>query len=271
MTEPLDYWALSRAFRGALLGYDLRPNEFRLGQVLCSETYDAGRVRAPVRLAAWAGWLDLRDAKSLRPDKCAALLTTLHELGVVAVSQAQGTFEPRPDAELWSRARAFRARAVAGDAAELPLQCEPLLAEALSEVAREKALAGAQRGPVLASAKSADGVGEIRRRGTYIHDHVHGRVHESHIMPHAKGGFLAEEFEVGALGKKSAREIFEAVAAVCPRLTVEHREAWLRRIEENAPLVWSLAREARERTDLGNPPGWLNRAYLREMGLHDER
>lgn len=144
-SPPLDFTVLSRVFREGLLAYDLMPNEFRLAQLLCLDSYDAGQAVACVRLLDWAGWLGLRDSKGVRRDKCAVLLETLNSLGLVHVNAAQGTFEPRPDASLWSRARALRARAssasIDGRSAELPLRTEPLLEEALSELARDRASA----------------------------------------------------------------------------------------------------------------------------------
>lgn len=156
MSEPgasrLDFPKLSRMFREALLGYELMPNELKLGQIFCLETFDVGRAVGLVALREWAAWLGLRDSKGLRPDKCAALVNTLNSLGIVDVNCAQGTFEPRPDASLWSRTRAFRVRAFStetGGSAELPLRAQRELPEALSELARDNA--------------QTQGVGEIRR------------------------------------------------------------------------------------------------------------
>jgi len=143
------------------------PNELRLAHMLCLDTFDQGKTQGMIRLDEWARRMNLRDSKGLRPDKVATLLNTLKDLGVVDVNAAQATFEPRPDADLWSRARITRARAIstpsaegssAPAAAELALRDERPLPEAMNELSREKAIGQAT---AVASSEKSD---ESRRR-----------------------------------------------------------------------------------------------------------
>lgn len=163
--------ACSRAFRAGLLECylegTLRPTELALGLVLCEGTFDAGRARGFIRLDDWARRLGLIERKGLRTDKCGLVLKTLNTLGAVDLNAAQGTFELRPDADLWSfRARSHRARAFSNGAAaaELPLRCERPLSEQLSQDARDRAARGEQpvnnRGGPSAE-KSADTSGDF--------------------------------------------------------------------------------------------------------------
>ncbi len=97
------------------------------------------------------------------------------------------------------------------------------------------------------------------RSSTYIHAHDHV-VHACNSMSHA--------VEVGALGRKTGKEILERVLKAAPGLNEEYRKAWQRRItKENARLVWELATEALQRHDLKSKAGWMNGAYLRELGV----
>lgn len=169
---------LSNAFRDHLLDYDLSPNEYRLAQLLCLETFDQGRPAGRIALERWADRLALRDAKGPRPDKCAAILNNLKALGVVDVNAAQGTFEPRPDAVVWSRARAYRARANPEPPAQTPeleLRDVRELPEMISALNRQAALGGEQPGDNVAgksrrsSPKAAD-VSPAKAAGTEVPD-----------------------------------------------------------------------------------------------------
>jgi hypothetical protein len=84
-------------------------------------------------------------------------------------------------------------------------------------------------------------------------------------MDHAIAAIAAEAFEVGALGKKTGQEIFDVLMKQTGVLKAEHQIRWWNRIRENAPLVWELAAETKERHDIQKKAGWLNRGYMRTM------
>jgi hypothetical protein len=162
--------AMSVAFRKSLEAHNMRPNELRLAHVLCLDTFDVGKTQGNIVLDDWAKRMNLKDSKGLRPDKVATLLKTLNELGLVDVNPAQATFEPRPDADLWPRARITRARAIYAPtgattadpaAAELALRDERELPEALTELSRELATRQVQ---AAAAAQSSEKSDESRRR-----------------------------------------------------------------------------------------------------------
>jgi len=164
--------AMSVAFRKSLEAHVIRPNELRLALMLCLDTFDQGFTEGKITLDEWARRMDLRDSKGLRPDKVATLLKTLNELGLVDVNPAQATFEPRPDADLWPRARLLRARAIstpsaegssAPAAAELALRDERELPEAMNQLSRELAIGQA---PAAAAATSSDFSDDRRRNPT---------------------------------------------------------------------------------------------------------
>jgi hypothetical protein len=140
-----DFSILSIRMRDWVAGYDLRPTEERLVHLMVLDSYDRGVTRAKVRLDYWGGRL------RLRLDKLERVLREVINLGLVDVNQALGTFELRPDHEQWSRSRAFRPsdRVLDPELTEIPgpvrnpelgLVAERPLSEALSEVAREKAI-----------------------------------------------------------------------------------------------------------------------------------
>lgn len=141
----LKCWLLSYRFRQGLSNYRLMPQEERLAHLMCLDTFDRGELGGRVTLEVWARALGLRDSKGLRTDKCEKLVKSLMDLGIADVNSAQGTFELRPYAQHWSRLRALRNEAESKAEGELPLCAERPLSEALSELARDKALAG---GPV---------------------------------------------------------------------------------------------------------------------------
>jgi hypothetical protein len=140
-----DFSILSIRMRDWVAGYDLRPTEERLVHLMVLDSYDRGITRAKVRLDYWGGRL------RLRLDKLERVLREIINLGLVDVNRALGTFELRPDHEQWSRSRAFRPsdRVLDPELTEIPgpvrnpelgLVAERPLSEALSEVAREKAI-----------------------------------------------------------------------------------------------------------------------------------
>lgn len=128
------------------------------------------------------------------------------------------------------------------------------------------------------------GTEKVPESGTLMHDHDHAQTSiacscsehagefpireparsrlPAHLLP-----ILRKEFEVGATGKVSGEDLFALVRQVAPRLNERNRENWLRRIGENARLVWNLAQEAKVSTAIRNAPGWMNRGYMKEMGL----
>jgi hypothetical protein len=77
----------------------------------------------------------------------------------------------------------------------------------------------------------------------------------------------AKTFEVGALGRKTGQEIFDVVIKQTKPLKSCFQERLWRRIEEDPKLIWELASEAKERYDIKNKAGWINRAYMRQKKL----
>ena len=92
---------------------------------------------------------------------------------------------------------------------------------------------------------------------------VHGR----YSMDHAIRTIGVKAFEVGALGKKTGQEIFDEVIKQTGPLKPDHLESLWRRIEEAPKLIWELATEAKQRHDIGNKAGWINRGYMKQMHL----
>lgn len=141
-------FVLSVRFREGLrdyaAGHRLRPTEFYLAQLLCLDSFDRGELRGAVDLVRWALALNMRDARGARADKCAPVLCSLKELGIVDVDPARGTFELRPDWTMWSRLQALRSAPTASTS-ELNLCADRPLSEALSEVSREAALTNGGR------------------------------------------------------------------------------------------------------------------------------
>ena len=86
-------------------------------------------------------------------------------------------------------------------------------------------------------------------------------------MDHAIRTIGVKAFEVGALGKKTGQEIFDEVIKQTGPLKPDHLESLWRRIEEAPKLIWELATEAKQRHDIGNKAGWINRGYMKQMHL----
>ena len=160
------FWIYSRVMRDGLANYDLKPREYWLAQVLVLETYDqvdATGAPAPVaigrlRLEDWARRSGYDDAKGPRVDKLVGVLKALVDLGIVDVNWVEGTYEPRPAAESWSRLKALRAkpRCLPLEAQRiLNLGAERPLSSALAEVSRERALDGV--GAVVSGAINKEG------------------------------------------------------------------------------------------------------------------
>ena len=91
------------------------------------------------------------------------------------------------------------------------------------------------------------------------------KVHGPNSMDHARA--TAKTFPVGTLGRKTGQEIFNEVIKQTGPLRPGFQGMVWRRIEEDAKLVWNLAMELRERHDVRNKAGWMNRAYMRQKAL----
>lgn len=149
---------LSIAIRQALLDYKLKPLERDLAHILVLESYDLGVNAGAVQLDKWAIRLGMTDSGRARGDRTLALLKSLQDLRIVDLDPVRGTFELRPYARDWSRARALRTpigdqKEQQGHTAPLPLHAERPLSEALSDLSREKTLAS---GPAPAQPPRAD-------------------------------------------------------------------------------------------------------------------
>ncbi|MCX6922632.1 MAG: hypothetical protein NT154_05365 [Verrucomicrobia bacterium] len=92
-------------------------------------------------------------------------------------------------------------------------------------------------------------------------------VHDRNSMNHAIKAIGETSFDVGALEKQTGNQILDLLLRQAGHLNQEHREQWLKRISECPKLVWDLAQEARVSSGIRNKAGWLNRAYMREMGV----
>ena len=293
-----NYVRLSVEFRTGLSRYVLSELESKLAHKLCLESYDKGLPRGVWDLEEWARLLGLMESGLPRSDKCLRFLKALEDLGLVYLNEVERTFELRPDLAGWSRERPLRGRDRRRRAVghpELNLRAERPLDEALSAVRRDNALSGPRARPPTAESAAEGPTAESAAAGaTYIHvpchDHDHASEHALNSMSHAKGGrdngkkppmigsnpsrewirsrVEFRKFDVGDAGEQSGKEIFDVfLQAIRHTPAIEVQEAWWRRIEEKAGLVWNLAQEARQRHDLDNPIGWMNRSYMREMKI----
>jgi hypothetical protein len=101
----------------------------------------------------------------------------------------------------------------------------------------------------------------------HVHDHVKRDIKSMFSMDHAlAGGVAGRMFEVGALERKSGREIFDLYMRV-GRPKKEFENLIWRRIGEDARVVWNLVNAARLDCSIKNPAGWLNDAYMSEKRL----
>lgn len=278
------------ALRRNLVAYAFKPLEVLALLVLCDETFDCGAVQGRVELGRWAGML------GLRADKFRQLWGGLLQSGVVDFNAGQGTYELRPDPSCWAQAvvrlrvrtdgRFLDRQDLAVGQHELPLRAERPVSEAMSSVSRDLAVGALHDHEALAGGQ---GGGKIRRdradaaaeksAGSHDHDPDHDQKHDSRIMSHgtmthepaALGDTrpaLTRLYDVGTASPMTGNEIIDAVEkSANRRLDEKTRLAWTRRLGENATLVWQAAAEARQRHELDNPIGWMNRMYLREQGI----
>lgn len=166
MTEG-QFWDLSKALRRSLVAWRFKPQEIRLLLILCDETYDSLRLRAPADLCRWSLHLQMREDK-LRNGPWKELCN----LWVVDFNAGQGTYELRPNMANWC---IRGARVLNNDdlraGQELPLVAERPVSVAYTELCREKVLteASANKGdrpcaPAPAGSQSSKDLSEDFKR-----------------------------------------------------------------------------------------------------------
>lgn len=158
-------------------------------------------------------------------------------------------------------------------AAQLDFRLEELNAQLkedfLSSVAFQATAVAQSASPSVAQQATA-----VARQATRSRTYIHDQRHDRNSMTHAKEGgtgmwapLLAREFQVAA-GRVTGREIIEEVKKAAPGISDEWIEDWIRRLSENANLVWKIAKDAQERgRSIRNPAGWLNTTYMNEQGV----
>lgn len=134
---PQQAAVLGQALELGMVRFDLGLVEILLLLILKRETYGQGRLRAPVRLEAWAAEL------GKRVDKLSPYWRNLVELKIVDFNAGQGSYQLRPQMQFWSVARGRRAPEKQADGTlKLPLQADRPLDEAYTAVATESVLRG---------------------------------------------------------------------------------------------------------------------------------
>lgn len=129
--------AYSRALRQGIVLYDFKPTEVLLLLILCEETFDRDQFEQPLNLESWAASL-AQPVRKLKP-----VWQELITLGVIDFNQGQGTYQLRPDLNVWSRMRGLRVPTNLRTGSELPLTVERPLDESLSSLSRESVLSRA--------------------------------------------------------------------------------------------------------------------------------
>lgn len=155
-------WQLSIAMRRniAIYGrrYELRPSDREFLGLLILDTYDLGRVASewtPAKQEAMARTMGMVETKGVRLDKLEKMFTRLITLGLIDRNAGQGTYQLRPHVENWWHPATGQATTASGHP-ELALSAERPLSDNLSEVSREKALAGAPEAPAATAAGALD-------------------------------------------------------------------------------------------------------------------